>query len=300
MLGRSAATAISRRLACVGIASLTMLAGMLVAVDTAEAATAVEASAGQSVLQLMNAQRAAHNLPALGWSTALVASSRQHNLAMAKANVLSHQLPNEAVFSTRISQAGVPWHAAAENIGWTSDRTAAGANALQTSMYNETPPNDGHRLNILSTSLHFVGIDIYIDAATGKLWLTEDFADVAGPKPVVAAVPQAVVTSHAPIGNLDSAVVLPGHKVRLTGWAMDPDSKATPLFIAVFWDGHFGGYYRVPYARPDVVRAKGGGPNQGYSFTITLPPGVHAITTCGVNVGAGHAMTRLSGKRVKV
>jgi uncharacterized protein YkwD len=43
-------------------------------------------------------------------------------------------------------------------------------------MYNEVAPNNGHRLNILSTRFKDVGIDVVIDTTHGKLWLTEDFA----------------------------------------------------------------------------------------------------------------------------
>ncbi len=301
MLGRSTAGSTSRRLACLGISLAVTAAGLLATGGTAGAATSTEANAAQDVLRMMNAQRAANHLPALGWSTALVSSARRHNLTMARSNVLSHQLPGEPVFSTRISQAGVNWHAAAENIGWTTDRTAVGADSLQSAMYAEKAPNDGHRLNILSSSVRYVGIDTYIDAATGKLWLTEDFADVAGPvAPVVTARPPAV-SVHAPVGNFESAVGGSGHRVRLSGWAMDPDSKATPLFIAVFYDGRFAGYYRTPVARPDVARVKGSGPNQGFSFVVTLPAGTHVISTWGVNAGAGSAMTQLGlSKRVTV
>jgi hypothetical protein len=53
--------------------------------------------------------------------------------------------------------------------------TQAGALALQTMMYNEVAPNNSHRLNILSTHYKDVGVDILLDGAHGKLWLTEDF-----------------------------------------------------------------------------------------------------------------------------
>src|SRR6185437_10822308 len=132
---------------------------------TAQAATPAEANAALNVYHLLNAERSANHLPALGWSTALQSSARRHNLTMAQANVLSHQLPGEPVFSTRISQAGVAWHSAAENIGWSTDQSSRGADSLENAMYAERPPEDGHRLNILSTSVHYVGIDTYIDVA---------------------------------------------------------------------------------------------------------------------------------------
>jgi hypothetical protein len=242
----------------------------------------------------MNAERAVNHLPALGWSTALVSSARRHNLTMAAANVLSHQLPGEPVFSTRISQAGVPWHSAAENIGWSTDQTTRGADSLQTAMYGERPPEDGHRLNILSGSVHYVGIDTYIDARTGKIWLTEDFADVAGPKPV------ATLLSRKPTGNLDAATALPGHKARLVGWAVDPDNRYMSLTIGVYYDGHFAGWFHAPVPRPDVASALHAGPLQGYSIVLTLPAGRHTVTTIAANVGAGSGFSTLASHTVAV
>jgi uncharacterized protein YkwD len=276
-------------LAC---AALTGFAG------PAQAATPTESTAALNVYHMLNSERAANHLPALGWSTALVSSSRRHDLTMAAANVLSHQLPGEPVFSTRISQAGVNWHAAAENIGWTTDRSSAGAMGLEAAMYGERPPNDGHRLNILSTAVHYVGIDTYIDAATGKLWLTEDFADVPGPQ--TSATPTAAPPSHKPFGNLDSATVLPGHKVRLVGWAVDPDNRYMQLTIGVYYDGHFVNWYHAPAVRPDVASALHAGPMQGYSIVLTLPAGRHTVTTIAANVGAGSGFSTLASRSVLV
>src|SRR6185437_12006805 len=264
---------------------------------TAQAATPAEANAALNVYHLLNAERSANHLPALGWSTALVSSARRHNLTMAAANVLSHQLPGEPVFSTRISQAGVAWHAAAENIGWTTDRTSTGAMGLETAMYNERPPDDGHRLNILSTATRYVGIETYIDARTGKLWLTEDFADVPGPS--AAAATTVTLASRKPFGNLDSATVLPGHKVRLVGWAVDPDNRYMPLTIGVFYDGsHFAGWFHAAAARPDVASALHAGPMQGYSIVLTLPAGRHTVTTIANNVGMGSGFSTLASRSV--
>jgi uncharacterized protein YkwD len=264
----------------------------------AQAATATETTAALNVYHMLNSERAANHLPALGWSTALVSSARRHDLTMAAANVLSHQLPGEAVFSTRISQAGVNWHAAAENIGWTTDRSSAGAMGLEAAMYGERPPDDGHRLNILSTAVRYVGIDTYIDARTGKLWLTEDFADVAGPQ--TAATPTAAPPSHKPFGNLDAATVLPGHKVRLAGWAVDPDNRYMHVTIGVYYDGHFVNWYHAPVSRPDVASALHAGPTQGYSIVLTLPAGRHTVTTIAANIGAGSGFSTLASRSVVV
>lgn len=255
---------------------------------TAGAATAAEVSAANSVLTMLNAERAAHRLPALGMSAYLINSAHRHNLWMAADNTMSHQLPGEPDFGTRIRQAGVPWHAAAENIGWTTNRTTTGADGLESAMYNEVAPNDGHRLNILSTAVHYVGIDVYLDAAHGKLWLTEDFADVSGgPTPAQLAM-------HNPIGHLDAATVLAGHQVRLTGWSIDPDYKAVAPLTAVYYDGRYAGYYRTNSPRPDVAARYHAGPDLGFAITLTLPAGRHVISVYAVNIRLGNASPRFA------
>ena len=280
-----------RQLAIALAASLAAVAGLLVHPGTVRAATSPEIAAATSVLQMLNAERAAHHLPALGSSPALVSGARLHNITMAQANLLSHQLPGEAVFSTRIAQAGVPWHSAAENVGWTTNQTTAGAQGLQSDMYNEVAPNNGHRLNILSTSVRFVGIDVLIDARTGKLWLTEDFADVSGPVPPPMA-------NHNPFGYYDSAVALTGHRARLRGWAVDPDNRALPRPIAVYYDGRPVAWFRLPVARPDVAKARTTGPYQGFDITVTLPAGTHSVCLYAANAGAGTASPKLGCRTV--
>lgn len=128
----------------------------------------------RAVFTQLNAERAQNGLKALRWSDKLYYSAHRHDLAMAQQNTLSHQLPGEASLGDRVS-VFYAWSACGENIGWNSDRSQAGALALETSMYGETPPNDGHRRNILSTSFVDVGVDVIDDSVHGKIWLTTDF-----------------------------------------------------------------------------------------------------------------------------
>jgi uncharacterized protein YkwD len=274
-------------LLCAALAAASVLMAV-VAAEPAGAMTASEAGIANSVLSLMNSERAAHRLPALRMSSALISSARRHNLWMASDNLMSHQLPGEPNFATRISQAGVPWHVAAENIGWTTDRSTNGALGLETAMYNETPPNDGHRLNILSTAVHYVGVDIYLDARTGKLWLTEDFADASGePTP-------AQIAFHNPIGHVDSVTVLSGHRVRMTGWSVDPDYKGVAPLTAVYLDGRYVGYYRTNSPRADVAARYHASPDLGFNLTMTLPAGRHVINLYAINIRIGNASPRLA------
>lgn len=158
--------------------AIAMLFGTAVVTSPANAGVPSSATAAKIAAALyksLNSERARNHLPPLRKNVHLVSSAHTHNLSMARRNTMSHQLPGEAFFATRITRAGYRWSSAGENIGWNSDWSLNGAYALERAMYNEHPPADGHRRNILSRSFRDVGIDIYIDAAHHRMWLTEDF-----------------------------------------------------------------------------------------------------------------------------
>jgi len=48
--------------------------------------------------------------------------------------------------------------------------------SLTQAMINERPPDDGHRLNIMSSKFTRVGIAVYRDGS-GTVWLTQDFSN---------------------------------------------------------------------------------------------------------------------------
>jgi uncharacterized protein YkwD len=139
------------------------------------------AAAGQ-VLALINQARAAAGLPALTVTAGLDASSSAHNQLMAGGCGLSHQCPGEPALGDRETAAGVGWTAAGENIGeggpvaGTTVAIAQMAVGLTQSMLNEQPPDDGHRLNILSSTFTHIGIAVYRDGS-GTVWLTQDFSN---------------------------------------------------------------------------------------------------------------------------
>jgi uncharacterized protein YkwD len=128
-----------------------------------------------AVLDELNAERARHDLRALKMNSDLVSAAHKHNLAMAKANTLSHQLEGEAALGSRVSAAGYRWSAVGENVAYNGRRSEDGVLAVQKAMYNETPPNDGHRKNILSKTYVDVGIDVISDSVHDKVWLVTDF-----------------------------------------------------------------------------------------------------------------------------
>jgi len=288
--------ATARKVGYLGAGLALAVSAAVVAATPASAMTSTEAAAANATLSLLNRERAANHLPGLQMSSALISSARRHNLYMAKYNTMSHQLPGEPVFTTRISQAGVPWHHAAENIGWTTNRTSAGATGLETAMYNEVAPNNGHRLNILSSAVRYVGIDVYLDAAHGKLWLTEDFADASGPVPAQAA---AAPAAHNPVGHIDAVTALAGHQLRVMGWSYDPDNKILSLHQDIYIDGRMCGRYFGPVQRPDVAAARHVGQWTGFNFTMTTTAGRHVVAVYAINVGLGQSV-RLSSSTITV
>jgi uncharacterized protein YkwD len=134
------------------------------------------------VLAMINQARAQAGLPLYSLSPGLDRSAGGHNALMAAGCGLSHQCPGEPALGTRETDAGVTWTSAGENIGEggpvpdTSAGIAQMALALTQDMLNEKPPDDGHRLNILSSSFRIIGIAVFRDSS-GTVWMTQDFAN---------------------------------------------------------------------------------------------------------------------------
>ena len=136
-------------------------------------------TSAQAVLDQTNAWRTAAGLRPYKMSPGLVASAHKHNLAMAAGCGLSHRCPGEADLGPRIEAQGVKWSGAGENcgVGGAANNTAAittAAKGLNQAMFDEKPPGDGHRRNLLSSGFTLIGIDVIRDS-NGKVWLTEDF-----------------------------------------------------------------------------------------------------------------------------
>ncbi|MCW2594329.1 MAG: hypothetical protein JWP39_217 [Jatrophihabitans sp.] len=168
-----------RLLLLVAATALSLLAP-LVAAPSASAAslparTTVEKTIGSLVQVVLNTERALHGLKPLTMRSSLMLSARRHNVAMARANTMSHQVRGEDYFGKRIEKAGYHWDWAGENIAWNSQMTSGGVIVLQRLMYNEKAPHNGHRTNILNKHFSDIGVDVYLDRVHHKVWLTTDF-----------------------------------------------------------------------------------------------------------------------------
>jgi uncharacterized protein YkwD len=138
--------------------------------------------AAAQVLALINGARAQAGLPPYTFSTGLDNSADGHNTTMASGCGLSHQCPDEPSLGTRETDAGVHWTSAGENIGEggpvasTGPAIAQMAVGLTQDMLNEKSPDDGHRLNILSSTFQRIGIAV-LRSSSGTVWMTQDFSN---------------------------------------------------------------------------------------------------------------------------
>ncbi|MET0865762.1 MAG: hypothetical protein ABWZ98_15640, partial [Nakamurella sp.] len=103
-----------------------------------------------------------------------------------------------------------------------------------------------------------------------------------------------------PISSLDFVAAVPDSKVRVRGWAFDPDEPATALQIAVYEDNVGIGWVPSGQPRPDVNSAYGITGNHGFDFLIDSPPGDHSIQVYAINVGGGTGNPMVGTGQVRV
>jgi hypothetical protein len=90
----------------------------------------------------------------------------------------------------------------------------------------------------------------------------------------------------SPFGNVDVAVGLPDGKVRVSGWAIDPDTK-TPIDVHVYV-GSAGTARTANVARGDIGAVyPTSGPNHGFDVTVDAPAGASKVCVYAINSGAG-------------
>jgi uncharacterized protein YkwD len=132
-----------------------------------------------AVLAHINQERAAEGKGALTLDADLSKASERHNEAMLSNGCgLSHRCSGEADLGPRFNTQGVQFRTAGENIGFRSGGAGRSdiidaANRITDSMLAETPPNDGHRKNLLNGDFKRIGLAVTRD--DGLVWFTQDF-----------------------------------------------------------------------------------------------------------------------------
>ncbi len=138
--------------------------------------TGLEKQLQQQLLTLINQDRKSQGLYVYALNSIMSGGALLHSKRMSVCG-MSHQCPGEADPCQRVSNEGISWTSCGENVGYTSPNPTdwTGVKKIEQAMLAEQPPDDGHRLNLLNTSYHRVGIGIYLDTR-GLVWITEDFA----------------------------------------------------------------------------------------------------------------------------
>lgn len=132
---------------------------------------------GVSGPDLLAAYTALTPVQPLAWNDSLADASRQHDRAMIAADEQSHQLPGEAVFTSRDAAAGYAFtDRGAENVYAYADNGLYTQAGFVIDWGNSEP---GHRDNIMDPALREVGIGILPNTNTdpqfGPQVVTEDF-----------------------------------------------------------------------------------------------------------------------------
>ncbi len=121
----------------------------------------------QSMFRLLNDDRVNRGFTALKWNSQLQQAARKHAQLLWQKKQLSHQFPGESGLVQRISETGLRFGAAAENLAYSTEPDDLHSGLMR---------SPGHRANILSPKYNAVGIGVV--ANDGKFFATEDFASV--------------------------------------------------------------------------------------------------------------------------
>lgn len=140
--------------------------------------------------------------------------------------------------------------------------------------------NAAYKYNVVAHELgHALGLDHY-DAAFQNL-LQMMHSSVQGITAYRAGDKAGLTSLNRdikPDGTIDSVTVPSAGKLRVTGWAYDPDQRWTPT-VRITVDGVTAAQQQTTVARPDVNTAYKltATANRGYDITVNAAAGVHEV-----------------------
>jgi uncharacterized protein YkwD len=128
------------------------------------------------IIARTNAYRTANGCPALTVNGILMGIAQAHSADMALHDFAGHQSSDGTPPWDRIKAAGYTYRLVAENVAW---GRPAEPEAVVDAWFDETPPDDLHRKNILNCALHEIGVGYYYLAddpgqITAHAYWTED------------------------------------------------------------------------------------------------------------------------------
>lgn len=127
----------------------------------------VDIQSEQKMFELVNAERAKVGLHALSLRTEIIPVARAHSRDMFERRYFSHVNPEGNDAGDRLSQAGISYMIAGENLAYAPDVLAAHEGLMH---------SEGHRKNILTPEFRQVGIGVIDGGVYGKMF-TQNFTD---------------------------------------------------------------------------------------------------------------------------
>lgn len=139
------------------------------------------------VVQLVNRHRAAHQLEPVAWDEVAAQAARRHAADMTRVGFTAHWGSDGSVPEQRYSEAGGR-HLVQENAACFFDGVpreldpnpsydAAQLERIEDAFYDELPPNDGHRTNILKRWHTGLGVGLAKPVGIAQPCMTQEFTD---------------------------------------------------------------------------------------------------------------------------
>lgn len=139
------------------------------------------------------------------------------------------------------------------------------------------------------------GFDFTFPAGPGPHRI-DVYAIGVGPNPTNVLIGSSTATVTSPFGAFDS-VTSDYDSVRVTGWAIDPDT-INPTSVHVYIDGAPAGSFTANGYRPDVGAAfPAWGNYHGYDIDVPVAPGTHTVSVYAINSAGVPAPNVLLGSR---
>jgi uncharacterized protein YkwD len=130
------------------------------------------ADARTAMIALVNRdRRQTGNLPPLAENTNLDWAARKHSVMMASTSDMTHNGWDTEIRESRYAVGAPGW--TGQNIAYMTGGFAPAT--IESMFFNEVPPDDGHRLNILSANYHNIGVGCIVNNSTRAYWWSQDF-----------------------------------------------------------------------------------------------------------------------------
>lgn len=183
------------------------------------------------VLKLVNRDRGEHGLSAVRWNETAARAGRRHAEDMARRGYTAHWGSDGSVPEQRYTEAGgedmVQENAACffdgqrRKVDPNPRFDAAALEKIESAFMNETPPNDGHRKNILKSTHNLLGIGLAKPVGISQPCMSQEFVDNYGS---YGRLPR-----HARVGQTITVKGMLDHPVQFGGVGLARIEPAHPL-----------------------------------------------------------------------